>query len=104
MFIAEDIYQFKNLFVTQLKNMLSADELGAFILVLANSHQDAFLKNVLQDDLTNTFMALKDNFVTDRLNATQDDSDVFNQLLDVALEDIPAWSYKTIGNWQLACN
>ena len=84
--------------------MLSADELGTFILVLANSHQHVFLKNVLQDDLTNTFVALKDNFVTGRLNATQDDSDVFKQLLDVELEDIPAWSYKTIGNWEVVCN
>ena len=62
-FIAEDINQFKNLFVAQLKNMLSADELGAFILVLANSHQDTFLENELQDALTSTFVALKDNFV-----------------------------------------
>ena len=104
MFIAEDINQFKILFVNQLKNMLSTDELGAFILVLANSHQDAFLKNVLQDDLTNTFIALKDKFVAGSLDATQDDSDVFKQLLDVVLEDIPAWSYKTTGNWEVVCN
>ena len=104
MFIAEDINQFKTLFVNQLKNMLSADELGAFILVLANSHQHVFLKNVLQNDLTNTFVALKDNFVAGRLNATQDDSNVFKQLLDVDLEDMHAWRYKTIGNWQVVCN
>ena len=104
MFIAEDINQFKNLFVAQLKNMLSADELGAFILVLANSHQDTFLENELQDALTSTFVALKDNFVAGRLNATRDDSDVFKQLLDVDLEDISAWRYKTIGNWQVVCN
>jgi len=104
MFIAEDINQFKNLFVTQLKNMLSADELGAFILVLANSHQDTFLQNELRHALATTFVALKDNFVAGRLNATQDDSDVFKQLLDVDLEDMPAWRYKTIGNWQVVCN
>ncbi len=104
MFIAKDLFQFKTLFVNQLKNVLSADELGAFILVLANSHQDAFLKNALQDDLTNTFAALKDNFVAGRLNTTQDDSDVFKQLLDVELDDIPAWSYKTTGNWEVVCN
>jgi hypothetical protein len=103
-FIAEDINQFKSLFVNQLKNMLSADELGAFILVLANSHQDAFLKNVLQDDLTNTFVALKDNFIAGKLNATQDVSDVFKQLIDVELEDVPAWSYKTTANWEVVYN
>ncbi|RKZ55522.1 MAG: hypothetical protein DRQ44_17715 [Gammaproteobacteria bacterium] len=104
MFIAKDLFQFKSLFVNQLKNMMSADELGAFILVLANSHQDVFLKNVLQDDLTSTFVALKDNFIAGKLNATQDDSDVFKQLIDVELEDIPAWSYKTIGNWEVVYN
>ena len=104
MFIAEDINQFKNLFVNQLKSMLSADELGAFILVLANSHQDVFLKNALQDDLTNTFAALKDNFIAGRLDATQDDRDVFKQLLDVALDDIPGWRYKTTGNWEVVYN
>ncbi len=104
MFIAKDLFQFKTLFVNQLKNMLSADELGAFILVLANSHQDTFLKNELRDALTSTFVALKDNFVAGRLNATRDDSDVFKQLLDVDLEGIPAWRYKTIGNWQVVYN
>ncbi len=93
-FIAEDINQFKNLFVAQLKNMLSADELGAFILVLANSHQDTFLENELQDALTSTFVALKDNFVAGRLNATRDDSDVFKQLLDVDLFPcLPVWRH-----------
>ena len=104
MFIAEDINQFKTLFVNKLKNMLSADELGAFILVLANSHQDAFLKNILRDDLTNTFIALKDSLAAGRLNATQDDSGVFAQLHDVVLDDIPAWQYKTTGNWEVVCN
>ena len=52
MFIAKDINQFKALFVNGLKSMLSDDELGAFILVLANSLQDEFLKSALSQDLT----------------------------------------------------
>ena len=54
MFIAIDLLQFKKLFVSKLKDMLSDDELGAFILVLANSRQDTFLKNELQADLQKT--------------------------------------------------
>jgi hypothetical protein len=57
MFIAEDLDQYKQLFVTKLKDMLSDDELGAFILVLANSCQDAFLKSELDADLKSTFAA-----------------------------------------------
>jgi len=104
MFIAEDLNQFKTLFVKQLKNMLSDDELGAFILVLANSHQDAFLNNELKGDLRKTFVSLKDKFHAGNLNATQDDIDVFKQLLDLTLEDIPLWHSKNIGDWQVVYN
>ena len=104
MFIAENINQFKNLFVDQLKNMLSADELGAFILVLANSQQDELLKKELQADLETTFIALKNNFNAGKLKATQDDIDVFRQLLGVELQDIPSWLYKTAGVWEVTFN
>jgi ATP adenylyltransferase/5',5'''-P-1,P-4-tetraphosphate phosphorylase II len=104
MFIAKDLNQFKTLFVNQLKNMLSDDELGAFILVLANSHQDAFLSHELKDDLSKTFAALKDNFSAGQLKATQDDIDVFKQLLDLELEDIPVWHSKNTGEWEIVYN
>ncbi len=104
MFIAKDLNQFKRLFVKQLKNMLSDDELGAFILVLANSHQDAFLNNELKADLRKTFVALKESFHAGKLNATQDDIDVFQQLLELELEDIPVWHSKNIGEWQVVYN
>jgi diadenosine tetraphosphate (Ap4A) HIT family hydrolase len=103
-FIAEDLTQFKKLFVSKLKNKLSDDELGAFILVLANSRQDGFIQKQLDDDLTNTFAVLKDNFAAGKLNATQDDIDVFQQLLDAALQDIPVWQYRMAGDWEIARN
>jgi diadenosine tetraphosphate (Ap4A) HIT family hydrolase len=103
-FIAEDLNQFKKLFVSKLKNMLSDDELGAFILVLANSQQDAFLRQELTGDLHKTFSQLKDNFYAGKLNATQDDKDVFQQLFNVAIEDISIWQYKTAGDWEIAYN
>ncbi len=104
MFIARDLNQFKTLFVKQLKNMLSGDELGAFILVLANSHQDDFLNNELKEDLTKTFVALRDDYSAGKLKATQDDIDVFKQLLDIELEDVPVWYSKNIGEWQIVYN
>ncbi len=104
MFIAEDFIQFKTLFVNQLKNMLSDDELGAFILVLANSQQDEFLKNELQSDLKNTFVALKNNYIAGKLNATQDDIDVFKKLLNVELDDISVWKCRTADDWEISYN
>ena len=104
MFITQDLPQFKSLFVNKLKSMLSDDELGAFILVLANSQQDVFLKNELQDDLENKFTVLKNSFNAGNLTAAQDDADVFTQLLETELKDISVWQYKTAGEWQLALN
>ena len=104
MFIAKDLNQFQSLFVNKLKNMLSDDELGAFILVLANSHQDAFLQGELQEDLNKTFLALKDNYKAGRLKAPQDDIDVFEKLLDLELDGIPVWQCKTIGDWEIVYN
>lgn len=104
MFIAKDLSQFKKLFVDKLKGMLSDDELGAFILVLANSHQDEFLKNELDADLKKTFAELKNKFSEGRIKAAPDDVDVFERLLEVDLDDIPVWQYNDIGNWEIAYN
>ena len=104
MFIAENKNQFKNLFVGKLKNMLADDELGAFILVLANSQQDAFLKNELADDLKRTYKKLKESFSSGKLDATQDDIDVFKQLLDVDLDELSVWQTKSIGDWEVVYN
>ncbi len=104
MFIAENLIQFKRLFVNQLKDMLSPDELGAFILVLANAQQDSFLKSELSDDLNKTFSELKNKFNTGDLNATQDDSEVFKQLLEMDLNKITTWKNKKCGGWDVVCN
>jgi len=104
MFIAKDLNQFKTLFVRQLKSMLSDDELGAFILVLANSYQDTYLKSELEKGLKNICATLKNNFSAGNINATQDDINVFEQLFDSESEDIPVWLYRTIGEWEVVYN
>jgi hypothetical protein len=104
MFIAENAQQFKKLFVDKLKTMLSDDELGAFILVLANSRQDAFLKAELADALQKNFVALKGRYATGALEATKDDIDVFMHLLDIELDGIPLWQTKTAGEWEVVLN
>jgi len=104
MFISEDFAQFKTLFVYQLKNMLSPDELGAFILVLANSQQNKFLQNELAVELENTFQVLKKKFLSGELNSTKDDSDVFKKIVDLELSEITCWQYRELKNWSVVYN
>ena len=98
MFIAKDINQFKSLFVNQLRSMLSEDELGAFILVLANSLQDEFLKAELDQELRENFIALQRNFINSNLNAAKDDLDVFEKLLEFDLGDLSTWKRRSAGS------
>lgn len=104
MFISHNFDQFRCLFIRQLKAMLSADELGAFILVLANSQQDASLKAVLQDELEQTFDTLKDNFDALSTAAAPDDVEVFRQLLHTQSNEIPLWQSRQVGHWQVVYN
>jgi len=104
MFIAKDLNQFKYLFVSKLKDMLSDDGLGAFILVLANSRQDAFLREELAVELQKTFFRLKDNFIAGKLDAPQDDIDVFKQIIDIELDEIETWQYRRVGDWEVTYN
>ena len=84
--------------------MLSDDALGAFILVLANSHQDQFLNSELEADLKKKFLTLKNNYSAGNLQAPQDDIDVFEQLFDIELDDIPVWQSRRVGEWEITCN
>ena len=84
--------------------MLSDDELGAFILVLANSHQDEFLKSELDVDLKKTLTALKAKFFAGSLQAAPDDIDVFKRLLEVDLDEVPVWQYNSVGDWDIVFN
>jgi hypothetical protein len=104
MFIAKDLSQFKKLFVSKLKNMLSDDELGAYILVLANSLQNEYLKKSLHADLKNNFIALKENYLAGTLKATEDDIAVFERLLEMDVDILPVWKSKQVGDWKVVYN
>ena len=104
MFIAENFIQFKKLFASRLKQMLSDSELGAFILVLANSQQDTDLKVELNQDIQRSFDALKESISSVKKHSTQDDIDVFEQLENLKIQDIVEWQYKKVGRWELAYN
>ncbi|HEB54762.1 MAG TPA: hypothetical protein ENI98_00370 [Gammaproteobacteria bacterium] len=104
MFIAEDLARFKRLFASQLKAMLADDQLGAFILVLANSLQDEYLKEELAADLKNNYEVLKQAYLAGTLKAPADDMDVFAQLLEMDIGGLPVWQTRTTGDWEVTFN
>ncbi len=60
--------RYEDTFVTGLKDMLAhSDELGVFILVLANATYDAALFNLFKQELR-----LKFNFFADQFNSSDD--------------------------------
>ena len=104
MFIASDINTFRSLFCDKLNEMLSPTELGAYILVLANSLQDEDLHQSLVAILKDTEQSLRDAFNQEKLNATQDDKHVFEQLLDYDIEHLPRWHKHQVDDWAVMSN
>ncbi len=81
--------------------MLKPDELGSFILVLANSMQDTNLHEFLKDPLEISFKALKNN---NKSNASPDDIVVFEALKMTGIEQYDAWQTRQIASWQCTYN
>ena len=108
MFIANDFPAFKSIFIDGLRNMLADDQLGAFILVLANSMQDEELRQALAPALEKNFSALRERHLSGRLQATPDDKDVFDKLLtlnaDKGMDSLPVWQVHDIGRWRAVVN
>lgn len=104
MFIATNKKKFQRLFIEKLHSMLSPDELGAFILVLANSMQDIKLKRELAQELEVVFEKLKQAFARKSLAAVHDDLMVFEKILIAGISSIPVWQAECHGSWLLLNN
>lgn len=104
MFIAPDADSFRNLFVEHLRRMLSPDQVGAFILVLANSLQDESLRQSLQRDIEFAFTDMVRRFRAGELKATDDDLAVFSALCDIGIDSLDVWQTRTVGGWELNYN
>lgn len=104
MFLAADIKELRSLFGNRLSEMLSPDELGAYILVLANSIQDDELHDALSDALNNNKKSLKKSLQDKTLNATPDDLDVFEKISKLETCRLPSWSKHKIGVWEVMSN
>jgi len=104
MFVASDADAFLHLFVNTMRTMLSPDEAGAFILVLANSMQDAELKNGLKHDLGDNFKLIQQKVQQGQLGITQDDLDVFKAIEAVGVDSLSFWQLQNVGEWELVYN
>jgi len=100
----DNLSLFKTRFSDVLKAMLDADELGAFILVLANSMQDEALQQQLKLSLEEKFTQLKNQLEQGKLQAAKDDYDVFSALVSLGLDALPVWEYRQQAPWTLLYN
>lgn len=99
MFIAPDKKSFQQLFIDKLRDMLTADELGTFILVLANSMQDEVAHAELKDELARIFIRLKTALNENFLRAAPDDLAVFEKLAVTGIKDYSVWKSEYKNSW-----
>ena len=104
MFVAPNLTEFKTLFAEKLRSMLSPEELGAFILVLANSLQDKQSQADLKNDLMAMFVEMNNELKDGVLNATNDDMDVFKKIKAKGVGSLSAWESIPQGEWELLYN
>lgn len=107
MLLNSDFSTFKKAFENKLGDMLSPDELGAFILVLANSMQDKDLQKQLAEKLYVNFTELSSLYKSKKLKGSPDDLIVFEALFKTGISNYSTWQTRRIDSekqWQCAFN
>lgn len=104
MFVADDADAFQYLFVNSLRNMLSPEQAGAFILVLANSMQDEELRNGLRCELDANFKVVQKNIQQGNFSITGDDLAVFKAVEDIGIDSLSCWQLQNADHWELVYN
>lgn len=104
MFVTDSADAFQQLFVNTLRNMLSPDEAGAFILVLANSMQDEELRNGLKQELGANFKAVQSGIRRGVLDITADDLAVFEAIEATGADSLSCWKRQNKAEWELVYN
>jgi len=104
MFVADDADAFLHLFADTLRNMLSPDEAGAFILVLANSMQDHGLRNSLKQELDANFKAVQSGVRRRTLVITADDLAAFEAIEAKGIDSFSCWQLRNTAEWELVYN
>lgn len=99
MFVAPNLKFFQQLFVENLFEMLSSEELGVFILVLANCMQDEKTYAALKDELGQVFIKHKAALDEGFLRAAPDDLEVFKKLVETGVENYSVWAHVFKDHW-----
>jgi len=104
MFVTDSADAFQHLFTSTLRNMLSPDEAGAFILVLANSMQDDELRNSLKHQLEANFKAVQSGIRRGVLDVAADDLAVFEAIEAIGIDSLSCWQRQNTAEWELVYN
>jgi len=104
MFVAPNLTEFKTLFAEKLRSMLSPEELGAFILVFANSMQNKQFQLSLKEDVFAMFVEQNGKLKNGELKGTDDDLSVFEKIREKGIGKLSAWESIPQGEWELLCN
>jgi hypothetical protein len=104
MFIADSLEAFQHQFINALRNMLSPEEVGAFVLVLANSLQDEALCDGLKNNIASMFRELQSKIQTNDLVVTDDDRAVFQALERCGIESFGVWQSALKDPWEIMFN
>ena len=104
MLLSGDFPAFERRFMDKLGEMLSPDQLGAFILVLANSMQDEVLHQALSSRLYDIFLELCTRRESGRLMGSPDDLAVFDELAQRGMTGYRCWQHRQVGHWHCSWN
>ena len=104
MFVTDSADAFQHLFINTLRNMLSPDQAGAFILVLANSMQDDELRNSLKHQLEANFKAVQSGIRRGVLDVAADDLAVFEAIEAIGIDSLSCWQRQNTAEWELVYN
>lgn len=98
---------FRQAFIAGLENMLESDELGAYILVLANASFDAEIFSRLKTPLERQFDVWLDVFrdcASIETDFAPDDVAVFKQLMALGFSGLSVTEHRMQDMWQLQYN
>jgi diadenosine tetraphosphate (Ap4A) HIT family hydrolase len=107
--IFQDESHYREVFSRGLDKLLDSDQLGAYILVLANSIYDPHIHAVLADKLQKRFVELSEQLRHTLiqgcpLQQAEDDIPVFLKLMAIGLNNLQPTQFRQAGSWEIQFN
>jgi hypothetical protein len=98
---------FRDAFEQGLQVMLEEDQLGAFVLVLANASYEAAMFERMRPRLREVYERWRRRFDVGEepaVNAPADDAAVFQRLCDIGFDALETTRWRDVGPWQVQFN